>query len=84
MHLWPGAQVLAEFVHSHLECTEKNIVEFGAGTALPGLTAALSGARKVYLTDSNGAALANCAQAIEWNGLQGSRVETVSVVVCGL
>lgn len=52
MYVWPSSPVLAQFVwHNRNFIKDKTILEIGAGTALPGLTAAKCGAH-VYLTDN--------------------------------
>ncbi|XP_067121150.1 histone-arginine methyltransferase METTL23-like [Centruroides vittatus] len=52
MYIWPSSPVLAQYVwHNRNFVKDKTVLEIGAGTALPGLTAAKCGAC-VYLTDS--------------------------------
>ncbi|XP_065055145.1 histone-arginine methyltransferase METTL23-like isoform X1 [Rhopilema esculentum] len=53
MFTWPSAPVLGQFIlkHEH-ECHGKNVLELGAGTALPGIVAAKCGAN-VILSDSS-------------------------------
>ncbi|KAF8332332.1 putative methyltransferase-domain-containing protein [Cantharellus anzutake] len=52
-HLWNAAKVFANLLDadSKLLCEGKNVLELGAGGALPGMVAALSGARRVVITD---------------------------------
>ncbi|QRV81393.1 hypothetical protein RhiJN_09408 [Ceratobasidium sp. AG-Ba] len=52
-HLWNASVVLADFLDSHSTdlCTDKSVLELGAGGALPSLVAALCGAQKVVITD---------------------------------
>jgi len=52
MFTWPCAPVLGQFVlHYREKCIGKNVLEIGAGTALPGIIAAKLGAN-VILTDA--------------------------------
>ena len=44
-HLWPGARALARLLGTRSDCSGRRVVEIGCGLGLPGLTAALCGAR---------------------------------------
>ncbi|KAE9399484.1 hypothetical protein BT96DRAFT_965636 [Gymnopus androsaceus JB14] len=51
-HLWNSALSVASYLEEHLDIVqEKNVLELGAGGALPSLVALESGARKVVITD---------------------------------
>ncbi|KAL7411886.1 putative methyltransferase-domain-containing protein [Mrakia frigida] len=51
-HLWNAARVFATYLVEHKEFVlGKNVLELGAAGALPGIVAALSGARKTVITD---------------------------------
>ncbi|TDL23551.1 hypothetical protein BD410DRAFT_721273, partial [Rickenella mellea] len=51
-HLWNASRALADFLDENPGiCRGRNVLELGAGGGLPGLVAALNGARKVVLTD---------------------------------
>jgi len=65
---WPCASVLATWLFSQRErLAGANVLELGCGTALPGLFAALQGAR-VWLSDENEAALRPAAEGLRLNG----------------
>lgn len=71
MYVWPCAPVLAQYVWYHkLLLKEKSVLEIGAGTALPGITAAKCGAN-VILSDSSDypKCLENCKNSCEANDL---------------
>ncbi|KAF9359618.1 nicotinamide n-methyltransferase [Mortierella sp. AD094] len=51
-HLWNAAKVFANWMDSHPEhSNNKNVLELGAGAALPSFVAAINGASKVVITD---------------------------------
>ncbi|KAG0364797.1 hypothetical protein BC939DRAFT_500602 [Gamsiella multidivaricata] len=51
-HLWNAAKVFANWMDSHPEHSlGKNVLELGAGAALPSFVAAVNGASKVVITD---------------------------------
>ncbi|KAF8321349.1 hypothetical protein DL93DRAFT_2213498 [Clavulina sp. PMI_390] len=52
-HLWNAARCFASYVdtNSSYLCAGKNVLELGAGGALPGIVTVLEGARKAVLTD---------------------------------
>ncbi|KAF9131880.1 nicotinamide n-methyltransferase [Mortierella sp. 14UC] len=51
-HLWNAAKVFADWMDDHPEHTVgKNVLEIGAGAALPSFVAAVNGATKVVITD---------------------------------
>lgn len=55
LYTWPSSVVLAQYVWHHRKIlVDKNILELGAGTGLPGIVALLSGKTKsVTLTDDS-------------------------------
>ncbi|RXG61757.1 Methyltransferase-like protein 23 [Armadillidium vulgare] len=71
MYTWPSAPVLAQYVWFNKENFRGcNVLEIGAGTALPGIVAAKCGAN-VILSDSGQLpkCLRNCQASSEANGL---------------
>ncbi|ROT73538.1 histone-arginine methyltransferase METTL23 [Penaeus vannamei] len=74
MYTWPCAPVLAQYVwyHRH-DFPKRNVLELGAGTALPGIVAAKCGAN-VILSDSGQLpkCLRNCQVSCQANGIVGS------------
>ncbi|KAG0212057.1 nicotinamide n-methyltransferase [Mortierella sp. GBA30] len=51
-HLWNAAKVFANWMDSHPEHSlGKNVLELGAGAALPSFVAAVNGASKIVITD---------------------------------
>ncbi|XP_057977356.1 uncharacterized protein LOC131164290 [Malania oleifera] len=80
--LWDSALVLSRWMASHgqaeFSLQGKTVLELGAGLGLPGLTAALLGARRVLLTDV-GSLLPGLERNVEANGL-GDRVEVQELV----
>ncbi|KDQ17335.1 hypothetical protein BOTBODRAFT_64330 [Botryobasidium botryosum FD-172 SS1] len=52
-HLWNAGIAFATYLDQNAAtfCQDKRVLELGAGGALPGLVAALNGAKKVVLTD---------------------------------
>ncbi|KAM7254186.1 hypothetical protein ACFE04_031868 [Oxalis oulophora] len=71
--VWDSALILSQWIHTHLDFTNKSVLELGSGTGLPGLTAAQLGARRVVLTDI-GALVPGMLKNVEANRL-GERVE---------
>lgn len=70
MFTWPAAPVLAQFIwYNRDQIKGKQVVEIGAGTALPGLVASLCGAT-VILTDKEEypQCLDNCRKSCLANG----------------
>ncbi|XP_013384377.1 methyltransferase-like protein 23 isoform X2 [Lingula anatina] len=63
MYVWPCSPVLAQYIWFHRS-------KLGAGTALPGLVAALCGAADVTLSDNSefSNCLENCAKSRDANG----------------
>ncbi|PKI46921.1 protein N-lysine methyltransferase METTL21A-like [Punica granatum] len=80
--LWDSALVLSHWMassaHLHFPLRGTSVLELGAGTGLPSLTAALLGAARVVLTDV-GPILPGLAKNVEANGL-GNRVEVRELV----
>ncbi|RWS04255.1 methyltransferase-like protein 23 isoform X1 [Dinothrombium tinctorium] len=72
MFMWPCAPVLARFIFLQRQLfKDKNILELGAGTALPGIVAAKIGAN-VTLTDThkNPDCIDLCKRNLTLNGLR--------------
>ena len=72
MYVWPSAPVLAQCVWFHKnQVRNKNVLELGAGTALPGMVAAIVGGT-VTLSDAAHltGCLDNCYQSCVANNLQ--------------
>ncbi|KAL5551244.1 hypothetical protein UlMin_001420 [Ulmus minor] len=80
--LWEAAVVLAEKMAApdqlNFSFEGKSVIELGAGTGLPGMTAARLGASRVVLTDI-GALVPGLLKNVEANGL-GDRVEVRELV----
>lgn len=76
MFTWPAAPVLAQFIWKNKEHVKgKQIIEIGAGTALPGVVASLCGA-DVILTDKEEypECLENCQRSCDANGQKSVKV----------
>ncbi|KAK1315376.1 hypothetical protein QJS10_CPA06g01128 [Acorus calamus] len=78
--LWESSLYLSEWLttQTHLTLVGKTIVELGAGTGFPGLTAAMIGSNRVILTDVE-PLLPGLRKNVESNGL-GDRVEVRELV----
>ena len=77
--LWDSSLLLSQWMATRAEDIRgKSVIELGAGTGLPGLTAAMLGAGRVVLTDVE-ALLQGLERNVEVNGL-GERVEVREVV----
>ena len=77
--LWDSSLLLSQWMATRAEDIRgKSVIELGAGTGLPGLTAAMLGAGRVVLTDVE-ALLRGLERNVEVNGL-GERVEVREVV----
>jgi len=51
-HLWNAARAFATYLDAHPQLYQnQNVIELGAGGGLPGIVAALNGAKTVVLTD---------------------------------
>ena len=71
MYTWPCAPVLAQYIWYHRHnVVNRNVLEIGAGTALPGIVAAKCGAN-VVLSDCGQLrkCLQNCQISCETNGV---------------
>ncbi|XP_068192426.1 histone-arginine methyltransferase METTL23-like [Antennarius striatus] len=76
MYVWPCAAVLAQYVWTNRkQLKDKTVLEIGAGVSLPGVVAALCGA-KVILSDNaqTPMCLENCRRSCDANGLGGVAV----------
>lgn len=76
MFTWPSAPVLAQFIwHSRDQVKQKQVIEIGAGTSLPGIVASLCGG-KVTLTDREeySECLRNCHHSCHVNGQDSIKV----------
>jgi len=59
---WASGQVLAQYILSHPEYVkDKTIVDFGSGSGIVAIAAALSGAKQVFACDIDPQALDACA-----------------------
>lgn len=77
--LWDSSLLLSQWMATRAEDIRgKSVIELGAGTGLPGLTAAMLGAGRVVLTDVE-ALLRGLERNVEVNGL-GERVEVRELV----
>lgn len=76
--LWDSALVLSQWLSTHLDFQGKTVIELGAGAGLPGLTAALLGASRVFLTDVR-QLLPGLEKNVEANGFK-ERVEVKELV----
>lgn len=77
LYIWPCAPVLSFYIWlNRTEFIGKNVLELGAGTALPGLLCGKIGARQVWLSDEHSRSLVNCTEGVKKNELE----ETVKVV----
>ena len=75
--VWPGAFLLATYLHEARLCgTMGSVIELGAGLGLPGLAAWAGGAREVVLTDLE-ENLTLLASSCEQNGATDVRCEAV-------
>ena len=68
-NIWPGSFVLADYLQLHADlCYNKNVIELGAGTALPSLVASYLGATLVLVTDyPDKSVIENLQEVIEAN-----------------
>ncbi len=58
---WASGQVLARFILDHPEAVAgQTVVDFGAGSGVVGIAAALAGARRVFVVDEDPIALEAC------------------------
>lgn len=71
--VWPGAQILSQWLVSYENLKEMNVVEVGAGPGLVGLVAASLGAH-VTLTDRCSAVLTALQQSTKENGFDSAKV----------
>ncbi|XP_022645245.1 uncharacterized protein LOC111243645 isoform X2 [Varroa destructor] len=81
LYVWPCAPVLAQYIWFYRDHVKnKRVLELGAGTGLPGILAALLGAR-VTLSDSANYPLniRHCQQNVEENGLSTTEVPVLGV-----
>jgi nicotinamide N-methyltransferase len=68
-NIWPGSFVLSDYLQLHSElCRDKNVIELGAGTALPSLVASYLNASWVLVTDyPDNSVIQNLQEVIEAN-----------------
>ena len=65
---WPGGQALARFVLDHRElCAGRRVLDFGTGSGLVAIAAAIAGARQVRAVDLDPLAVAACEVNAESN-----------------
>uniref|UniRef100_A0A7C8YHS8 Calmodulin-lysine N-methyltransferase n=1 Tax=Opuntia streptacantha TaxID=393608 RepID=A0A7C8YHS8_OPUST len=76
--IWDSALLLSHFISTQFHLRAKTVLELGAGTGLPGLTASRHVADRVILTDV-GALLPGLRTNVEANGMCG-RVEACELV----
>lgn len=73
---WASGQVLAQrFIEMPIEVRDKVVIDFGAGSGVVGIAAAISGARRVICCDLDADAQLACKVNAELNG--------VEVEICG-
>lgn len=81
LYVWPCAPVLAQYIWFYRDHVKgKRVLELGCGTGLPGILAALLGAR-VTLSDSANLSicLKHCQRNVEANGLTTTEVPVLGV-----
>lgn len=79
--IWDSALLLSNWISTHrlsFEFAGKTVLELGAGTGIPGMTAAMLGAKRVILTDIE-PLVPGMKKNAEANGL-GDRVEVSRLV----
>ncbi|KAI0674126.1 putative methyltransferase-domain-containing protein [Trametes maxima] len=76
-HLWNASRAFAAYLDDHPELyRHRNVLELGAGGALPGLIAAKNGAKTIVLTDYPDAALVeNISHNVEANIAEKQRAQ---------
>ncbi|CAG0893151.1 unnamed protein product [Cyprideis torosa] len=82
MFTWPSSLILGQFIwKNRRDFVGKNILELGAGTAIPGILAAKIGAKRVYLSDNLAVlhVLRNLSQCTLANDLSSSEVEVLGI-----
>lgn len=79
-YIWPCATILAQYLCSNPDdVSGVSVLELGAGTGLPGLTAACLGAKRLWLTDRpEERVLNNLREAVRLNST-GLAADTVVV-----
>jgi predicted nicotinamide N-methyase len=90
---WPGGQVLARFVLDHPElCARRRVLDFGTGSGLVAIAAALAGAQSVRAVDVDALAVTACELNAGANGVEievgqedlvGSALGDVELVLAG-
>ena len=67
--VWPAAVMMSRWLARHPFLVRgRRVLELGSGVGTAGIAAAACGARRVFLTDINGAALASARRNCEKNG----------------
>ena len=86
LYVWPSAILLAAYLASNSQrlCTDRHVIELGAGTGLPGLVCAKLNAKRVIFTDHhrNVNVLANLNRVLELNNLVSSPRLCSAVGLC--
>lgn len=75
---WASGQVLARYLIRHPElCAGKTILDFGAGSGVVGMAAALAGAKRVICCDIDPSALQSCKANAELNNVNIELLEDI-------
>ena len=75
---WASGQILARYLLDHPEAVRgKSVVDFGSGSGVVGIAAALSGASAVTACDLDAHALAACVANAELNGVNLSLLDDI-------
>lgn len=70
--IWPAARGMAQYIWEHLNFTDTQVLELGAGVGLSGVVAALRGA-KLTVTDYNEQALDLTQENLLLNGIEDAK-----------
>lgn len=75
-NIWPGSYTLADFLVEHPNlCAGKNVLELGAGSALPSIVAAVLSAKLVVITDyPDKSIILNLSQVVQTNNVTNAAV----------
>jgi len=78
---WASGQVLAGYLIRHPElCEGKTILDFGAGSGVVGMAAALAGAKRVICCDIDPCALLSCQANAELNNVNIELLEDIYAI----